>query len=118
MALPERGDEEIIETVVVVIADRDAESEHGDRESGFTSCICKRSVVIVVIELQRGSTARVAGPVLTIQEEDIRPAVVVVINKGATRAHGFRQIFFPESAVVVSEVDSGLGSDVAELDLL
>src|SRR5260370_1487130 len=118
MALPERGDEEIVEAVVVVIGDGDTESEHWNRESGFTSYVCKRPIVIVVIELQRAFSASVAGPVLTIHEKDVRPAVVVVINEGTTWAHSFRHIFFTEGPAVVDEMNSGLSSDVAELDLL
>src|SRR6267154_4104790 len=57
------------------------------------------------------------GPVLAIDQNNVGPAVVVVINEGAARAHGFGKIFLPEGRVVVGEVDSGLGGDVAEGDL-
>ena len=51
--------------------------------------------------------ARVAGPVGAVDEEDVLPAVVVVVDEGDARAHGFREPFLAEGAVVVGEVDSG-----------
>ncbi len=60
----------------------------------------------------------VAGPVVSIDQQDVGEAVVVVVDEGAAGAHGFRKPLFPESSVVVSEVDAGLGGDVAEGDVL
>ena len=55
MALPERGDEEIVVAVVVVVADRHAQAEHRNRQPGFASHVGESAVVIVVIELQAWS---------------------------------------------------------------
>ena len=74
--------------------------------------------MVVVIELQDGLGTGVSRPVFAVDEQDVGPAVVVVINERAARAHGFRQIFLAEGAVVVGEMDSGLSGDVTELDLL
>ena len=57
-----------------------------------------------------------AGPVLAVHEQDVGPAVVVVVDEGAAWPHGFGKPLFPEGAVVVGEVDAGLGGDVAEGD--
>ena len=74
---------------------------------------------VVVVELQRGRAGvRVAGKILSVDENDVRVAVVVVIDEGAARPHGLRQPFLSEGAVVVGEVDSGLRGDVAEVNLL
>ena len=54
MALAERGDEDVVVAVVVVIADGDAESEHGTARPALRGHIGESSVVIVVIELGRG----------------------------------------------------------------
>src|SRR5438046_1651625 len=60
--------------------------------------------------------AKVAGPVHAVDEKNVRPAVVVVVDEGHAGAHGFREIFCAEGAVVVEEMDSGLWRDVAELN--
>ncbi len=57
MALAERGDEEVVEAVVIVIADGNSQAEHGNGEPGFASDIGESAVVIVVVELQRGCGA-------------------------------------------------------------
>ena len=59
-----------------------------------------------------------AGPIPTVDQQDVGPAVVVIVNEGATRTHGFGQPFLAEGAVIVGEMDSGLGGDVAEGDVL
>ncbi len=71
--------------------------------------------MIVVIELGRGVLLNVAGPVHAIHEKNIRPAVVVIVDEGHTRPHGFRQEFLPEGGIVVHEMDPGGLRDVAEL---
>src|ERR1700745_917789 len=58
------------------------------------------------------------GPVFAINQQNVGPAVVVVIDEGTTGAHGFGEIFLPECAVVMDEVDAGLGGDVTKVDLL
>src|SRR6266700_847487 len=45
VALTERSDEQIVEAVVVVISDSNAEPEHGDGESSFASGVCERPIV-------------------------------------------------------------------------
>ena len=57
-----------------------------------------------------------AGPVLPVDQQNVGPAVVVVVDESAAGAHGFGQPLFSEGSVVVGEVDAGLGGDVAEGD--
>jgi hypothetical protein len=71
-----------------------------------------------VVELERGrSGVRVAGEVIAVDEEDVGIAVVVVIDEGATWAHGFGQPLFSEGAGVVGEMNAGLRRNVSEVDL-
>src|SRR5271168_796189 len=60
--------------------------------------------------------AFLAGPVISVDEEDVLPAVVIVIEEGDPGAHGFRQPLFTGGGVVVSEVEPGGVSDVFEMD--
>src|SRR2546426_7539739 len=53
--------------------------------SDLASDVRVRAVVIIVIELQRGFRACVSGPVLAVDEDDVGPAVVVVVDEGAAR---------------------------------
>src|ERR1700739_2298406 len=102
MALSESGDEDVVEAVVVVVTDGNAEAEQRNAESGFAGHVGKRAVVVVVVELRRGGAVfRVGGPVLSVNQKNVRPAVVVVIDEGTTRSHGFRQPLLPERSVAV-----------------
>ncbi len=83
------SDEKIVVAVVIVITYCDAQTEHGNVEPGFVSHICKSAVVIVVIELQGGCRTGVAGPVFSVDEHDVLPAVAIVINERTTGAQGF-----------------------------
>ncbi len=75
------------------------------------------AVVIVVIERgERFSARAVAWPVHGIHEEDVLPAVVVVIENADAAAHCFGEILFAEGAGIVFEADAGLGGDVGEFD--
>ena len=86
----------------------------------FARHVGKGAIVIVVVELRRGRAMSLdmPGPVLTVDEQYVGPAIVVVIDESATWAHGFGQPLFSEGSVVVSEVDAGLGGDIAEGDFL
>ena len=58
--------------------------------------------------------ALVAGPIHAVDQQDIQPAVAVVIEKRATGAERFRKIFRAERSAVVPEVDAGRSGDVGE----
>src|SRR5215469_4463578 len=115
MTLAQRRDEQIVEAVVVIVAYGNTEAEHGNREPRLTGHVGKRSVVIVVVELQRGRTAVwMAGEVFAVDQDDVRISIVVVVNEPASGTHGLGKPLFTEGAVVVSEVDACLGGDVVE----
>src|SRR5581483_7706635 len=118
MALSDRGDEQVIESIVVVVTDRDSKSEHLDRKAGLARDVSKGPVVIVVIQLQRSDSLVMAGEILAVHQQNVRPAVVVVINERAARPHSFGQILLSERAIVVDEANARLRSDVAESDVL
>src|ERR1700704_1746713 len=115
MALSDRGDENIVEAVVVIVTNRSAESIERNGEARLGSHVCERAVVIVVIELlSGGAVLRVTGPILSVYEQYVGPALIVLVNERAAWSHGFRKPFFPECAVVVGEADAGLRCDVGE----
>src|ERR1019366_6845614 len=119
MALADGGNENVVEAVVVVVADRDAQSEEQNAQARLARYVGESAVVIVVVELQGGrAVLGVAWPVLTVDQQDVGKAVVVVIDERAAGAHGFREPFFSEGSVVVREMNAGLRGDVAEGNVL
>ena len=116
MAAANGGDIDVVESVVVIVADSAAETIHFNVESGLVRYISKCAIVIIVIESRIGFDGAVPRPVHGIDKENILPAVIVVIDNANAATHGFGKIFFAEGAAVVLEVNAGLGGDVGEGD--
>ena len=55
-------------------------------------------------------------PVRRIDEHNVLPTIVVVVEKGAAISERFRKIFLPERAAVVFEMNAGLVGDVGKLN--
>jgi hypothetical protein len=55
-------------------------------------------------------------PVFSVDQHDVGPAVIVIVNKSATGTHGLGQVFLAEGGVVMDKVDAGRGGDIAEVD--
>jgi hypothetical protein len=116
MTLSERRNENIVEAVVVVIADSHAHSEKLNGKPRFRGYIRKCSVVIIVIERWMRNRPMMLRPVRPIHEKKILPAVAIVIDERDARPHRLRQILFPESPIIVREMNSGRSCDVIKLD--
>ena len=85
---------EIIPAVVVVIAHADALPPTRRREAGLHRHIRESAVVIVVIEMIRGACAgRKSFESSTIHDENIRPAIVVVIEDRDSRSRRLNDEF-------------------------
>src|SRR6185369_17828200 len=83
------GDVDVDVAVVVVIADGDPDAVHLDAETGLLSHVGERAVFVVVIERGKRFAFLVIRPVHRVDEQDVLPAVVVVIEKSAARADSF-----------------------------
>src|SRR5258708_1559985 len=101
----EVGDEKIVETVVVVIADADALSPARMMQAGFGSDVGEGAVAIVFEKMRnRFLASRKTFEAPAVDEENIQPAVVVVIVKSDTAAGGFEKVF-----VFVLATENGFG---------
>ena len=116
MIRSEGGDVDVVVAVVVVVADGAAQPVHFDRESGLPGHVGERAVFVVVIERRKRLAGLVFRPIHGVDEENVLPAIVVVVEKANAAAHGFGKILFSEGAGVVLEVDAGLRGHVGELD--
>ena len=80
------GEEEILPSVVVVVAHANALRPAGIAEARLGRNIGKRAVSIVVVE-PVARAGRTSGQRASAKNEDIHPAVVVVVEECATRRH-------------------------------
>src|SRR5882762_9928103 len=112
--LSERGYEEVVEAVVVIVTDCYAHAIHFHIEVGFVGYVSECSIVIVVIKLRSGVLLLMTRPVHPIDQKNVGPAIAVVVDESDTRAERFRQEFLSERAIVVGEANAGLLSYVAK----
>ena len=89
MSLADAGDENVGETVVVVIADGHAHSVKLDVESCAARYVRECAVAIVAVEAKSRTLALVTGPVHSIDQKNVLPAVAVVVEERAAGAQRF-----------------------------
>src|SRR5436309_1895960 len=87
------GDKQIVPAVIVIVSDTDALAPASVRDSGAGGDIGESPIAVVLVEsadgrLSRRPTRFKARPV---DEKDVEPAVIVIINKSATASGGFEQ---------------------------
>ena len=82
--LADAGDENVGKAVVVVIADGDAHAVHFNVETGAMGDVGEGAVAIIAIEAECGALAFVPRPVHAIDQQDVLPAVGVVIEERAS----------------------------------
>ena len=89
------SDEEIVVAVVVVVADAAGLSPAGAKfQAGAFGDVGKCAVAIVLEQMAVGLVA--LGETLeppAIYEEDVEPAIVVIVVEGQAAAGGFQKIF-------------------------
>src|SRR4029077_1490731 len=116
--LAEVGDEEIVEAVVVVIADADGLPPAGMNEARLSGAGGERTVAIIFVQAIGGLLAGgKAFQTRAIHQKNIEPAIVVVIVEGDAAAGGLQQIFvFVLAAKNHFGVEAGFLRDVHEID--
>ena len=70
------------------------------------------AVAIIAIEAEGGALAFVLGPVHAVDQQDVLPAVGVVIEEGAAGTESFREKFAAVRAAIVAELNSRGGCDI------
>src|SRR5437762_125557 len=113
------GNVDVRPAIIVVIAHSHAESPSLIRHAGFGSYIGEGAVMIVVQEHSAGSgllpfQRSKRGP---IEQVDVQPAVIVIINQSYARTRGLEDSrLFWSSRAMVELVKTGLLRDVCEYD--
>ena len=113
---PPIGHHEIVETVVVVVADGAAHAEARAGQADRFGDVGERPVAVVPIQLVRGEwTVGGHGPDGTVlNAEQVEPAVVVVVDPAQAAAHRLEDVVLRRGRVEVTEPDPTGGGDVHE----
>ncbi len=112
--LANAGDENVGEAIIVVVAHSHAHAIEFDIDTRARSHVGESAVPVVVVEAQRGAVLLVAGPVGTVDQQDVLPSVPIVVQKGAAGAERLRQELPAERPTVVLELNPSLGGHVRE----
>ena len=74
------GDEQVVEAIIVVVTHGDARCPPGPCQPGFFGHVRKRAVTIVLVQAIRRPWRR-ARQTSAVQNEQVEPAIVVVVEK-------------------------------------
>src|SRR6202050_3528423 len=111
------GDVQVFKAVVIVIADANALTPAGMREPSSPGDVGKGAVAVVVIQMIGRSTGR--GRTIQrrpVDDENVGPAVVVVVKGCHTGAGGLDDVFFcVHAAEGVGHGEAGVLGDVGEI---
>jgi hypothetical protein len=114
---PEARDVQIDPAIVVVVAGAGTHSVPALADTGATGHVLERSIAAVVKQaMLRLPGDRWIGDRSTIDEKEIDPAIVVVVEKQTSRPHRFDQEFLCRCAVDVLKRDAGIACHLGELD--
>ena len=109
------GDEDIVEAVVIVVADGDSTGPYAAPQPRLRGDVGKRAVAVVAIEADDG--LRGCGlPAAAGQQDDILPTVVVIIEERHAASHGVQNVVvMPYVSVDDGGPQAGFGGDVDEM---
>ena len=82
------GDEDVVETVIVVVAHRNTCRPYTAAKAGLGGDILKSSIPVVVIQADCRLRWSRVGPSAARQHHDVLPAVVVIIQTRHATSHG------------------------------
>src|SRR5579872_6262104 len=93
------GDEQVFEAVIIVVADTHAAGPAGTQQTGLLRYIGERPIAIVLVQAV-GRALRRFAEARPRQDEDVEPTVVVVVEEGATAAHGLQDVVLVRHSAV------------------
>ena len=109
------SEEQIIEAIVVVVADGDARHPAGTSEAGFRGDVEKRSITIVFVEPIAGSS-RSCAEARAAQDKNVEPAVVIVVEEGDAATDGFENMMFGvDGSINTGRREPGFAGDIGKL---
>ncbi len=108
MHLPVGGDQHVRPAVVVVVPYGDAHSKIGPGHAGLLGDVGECAIAVVLVEgvaHRLGRLPKIAGT--AVHQEDIHPAIVVVVEKGTAGTQRFGQEAAGRHGVFMHPRDAG-----------
>ena len=117
--MPPEATEQVIPSIIVVVADTDPRLPAGTRQAGFCGHIGEGSVAIVLIEMGGGRLT--CGPLgvksRAVGQVDIEPAVVIIVEEGNPAAFRLNDVLLMVGRTPdIGSFQSGLPGHVDEDD--
>ena len=102
------GDKNIVETIIIVIADGNTHAVEADVQSGAGCNISEVAFAIVAIQRHRRrllAWRNFARPISRVDEQQVLRAIVVEIEERHPATHGLGEKLFAVGAIIVDEVN-------------
>src|ERR1043166_6414456 len=115
---PHRGNEYVGHAIIVVITNGNAHPITTYVQTGPGGDICEMTMAVIVIKGHGGGCRAwrsMCRPVGTIDEQQVRVAIVIVVEERDTAPQGFGKQFVSIGAVVMEEMDASALSNIGEL---
>src|ERR1700722_3433795 len=97
--LADAGDEDVQIPVMVIVGDSDAHAKKGGIDPGLLRYVAEGAVMIVAVKSKWEGGLRVEkGGGTGVDQENVHPAVIVVIENGHAGPHRFRKIMLRRAA--------------------
>src|SRR5205807_7340136 len=104
-APPIAEDQQVGKSVIVIVTHRNPHAEQPlSADPGSSSDVAEGAISVVPVKrASQGVFRAVRGGGCAVDQIEIEPSVLVIVNPAATRAHGFDQILLRRKCVVMSE---------------
>jgi hypothetical protein len=112
MVLTNAGDQNVGIAVIVVISDCNSHAIHFNIQASAASYVRKCSVTIITVKLECASLALVPGPIHSVDEKNVLPAVGVIVEESAARTQRLREKLAAVGTIVVLELQACAGGHV------
>ena len=117
LVLSEVGAEKILKTIIVIVSDADAGCPANRLQAGLLSHVSEGAVALVFVEPVGCAEGR-AFQASAGKDEQIYPAIIIVINEGAAAAGRFENVFLAFHAAVDDWfAQAGRGGDIYKMGI-
>ena len=100
-------DQNVGKSIVVIIADSNTHAVHFHIKSGAGGNIGEAAVSVVVIKPERRATLLVAGPIHSVDQKNVLPAIAVIVEKSTTGTQSLGQKLSSKRPAVVLKLNTG-----------
>src|SRR5205814_2345153 len=114
--LADAGDQDVGKTVIVIVADSYAHAIDLDVETCLAGYVGEAPIAIIAVKPQRTALAFMPRPIHPIDQENVLPAVTVVVQESAAGTERLRKKLSPIRSTVVVKLNARSSGNVYQAE--